>query len=412
MAENVGIQDKSLESDTSQLEIFRSLSGRYRLTKKELESLFQAAHKASEDEWKVAIEESRYWETAGLFCHHLREAGVQPHKKLKGEYKWIALSNTMIEVELIRLAPALLKAGVRVLLIKGTALHQSVYKNPGVRNFEDSDWVFPDRAAADSAAHVLGSMGYKLSRKHSGTLWKRGPFKMEFHLNTLGDERVAARIAGLDAKSGVIDDEVRSRSRSAVLGAPYFEPAPEDHLLILCAHLMKHNFEPGIWFADLEALLAETENFDWDAVLERARRWGLLRSLAFAFRNLGALEAEDRIGGRGNILPPRVRETLMEVHPTRVDAYFLALAARGERISGEKKEWERVPLANLLWLSSQRTLSGKIRLLWEAAFPRHEVMSEIFLDYRAGLRWWFMVRRAVDLIRLGARVLALSKSGR
>lgn len=412
MAEKVDIQDKRLVTGTPQLEVFRSLAGRYRLTKKELESLFHAAQTASEDEWKVAVEESIYRETAGLFCHHLREAGVEPPNILKAEYKWTALSNTMIEVELIRLAPELHQVGVRVLLIKGTALHQSVYKNPGVRNFEDSDWVFPDRAAADSAAHVLGSLGYESSGNQDNSVWKHGPFKMEFHMNTLGDERVAARIAGLEAKNGLIDGEVWSRSRPTVLGAPYLMPAPEDHLLILCAHLMKHNLEPGIWFADLEALLVETEDFDWDAVLERAWRWRLIRPLAFAFRNFGALEVEDRIGGRGGILPPRVQKTLMEVHPTRMDAYFLALAATGGQISGEKKEWARVPLANLLWLSSQRTLSGKIRLLWEAAFPRHEVMSEIYPDYRAGLRWWFMARRAVDLIRLGARVLALSKAGR
>ncbi|MBT3433681.1 MAG: nucleotidyltransferase family protein [Nitrospinaceae bacterium] len=412
VAENVDIKNNSLESGTLQVEVFRSLAGRYRLTEMEVESLFIAAQKMTEDEWKVVIEESIYKETAGLLCHHLREAGVEPPKILKAEYKWIALSNTMIEVELIRLAPELLEAGARVLLIKGTALHQWVYKNPGIRNFEDSDWVFPDRTTADAAARVLGSLGYKSSGNQDNLLWRNGPFKIEFHMNILGDERVAARVSGLEAKNGVIDDEVWSRCRPAILGAPYLMPAPEDHLLILCAHLMKHNLEPGIWFADIEALLTETEDFDWDVVLERAQRWRLIRPLAFAFRNLGALGVEGQIGGREGILPPQVRFKLAEVHPTRMEAYLLALAATGGRISGEKKEWTRAPLANLLWLSSQQTLREKIKLLWEAAFPRHEVMSDIYPNYRAMLRWWFMVRRAVDLGRLGARVLALSRSGR
>jgi len=58
VAENVDIKNNSLESGTLQVEVFRSLAGRYRLTEMEVESLFIAAQKMTEDEWKVVIEES------------------------------------------------------------------------------------------------------------------------------------------------------------------------------------------------------------------------------------------------------------------------------------------------------------------------------------------------------------------
>ena len=204
--------------------------------------------------------------------------------------------------------------------------------------------------------------------------------------------------------------EIWARARPSALGGPYLMPAPEDHLLILCAHLMKHNLEPGIWFVDLEALLRETGDFDWEAALDRAERWGLLRPLAFAFTNLGALE---RGGGpMSGLLPHGVREKLAAVRPTLLEKFLLPLAAKGEKLPGEKEEWERVPIGNLLWLSSQASAWARLCLLWEAAFPRGGAMAEIYPSYRPALRWWFMLLRAGELFRLGARVLAVSRAGR
>jgi hypothetical protein len=202
---------------------------------------------------------------------------------------------------------------------------------------------------------------------------------------------------------------VWQRAIPSALGAPYFIPAPEDHLIILCAHLMKHNFEPGVWFTDLEALLAETPAFEWEAALARARSWGLLRPMAFAFRNLGALEEEC---SSPIPLPSGVRWELASVRLTSLDKMLLALAARGGRLAGEKEEWGRAPIANLLWLSSLKRPGEKLRLLWEAAFPRGAVMSGIYPDYRPGLRWWFMLRRAAELARLAARLIPMAAERR
>jgi hypothetical protein len=390
MAENVEIQDRN--PVLAPREVFLSLAGRYRLGPEEAGQLVLASREATPADWEAAIEESVFRETGALLCHHLREAGIDPPKILQAEYKWIALSNTMIEAELRRLAPELQKAGVRILLIKGTALHRAIYKNPGLRNFEDSDWVLAGHSDWEAAKRELGALGYRPSGQGDGSRWKLGPFIIEFHRNALGDERVSARLTGLGTGVGRIDDEIWARALPAEMGEPYLMPSPEDHLLILCAHLMKHNFEPGIWFSDLEAVLAETPGFDWEAALDRAGRWGFMRHLAFSFRNLGALD-ERAAGGRENILPPEVREKLRAVPLSIVDRFLLAIAGRGDKIPGEKKEWVRPPLANLFWLFSQRTLLGKFQLLWEAAFPRNEVMADIYPEFRSRMRWWFMARR-------------------
>ncbi|MBI4251150.1 MAG: nucleotidyltransferase family protein, partial [Candidatus Tectomicrobia bacterium] len=210
---------------------------------------------------------------------------------------------------------------------------------------------------------------------------------------------------------GGADGAVWARSRPAPLGEPFWVPAPEDHLLILSAHLMKHSFEPGIWFTDLEALLRAEPALDWGAVISRAGEWGLLRPLAYSLRGLGLLDGP-RFGAPALALPAAARGALMAARPGPLDRLLLSLAGRSTRLRGEKEEWERPPIANLLWLSSREGLGAKLGLLWEAAFPRHEVMGQIYPGYRPALRGWFLLRRAADLLRLALRLAARLGRGR
>jgi hypothetical protein len=212
---------------------------------------------------------------------------------------------------------------------------------------------------------------------------------------------------------GEAEAGIWERVRPSTVGESFFVPAPEEHMLILCNHLMKHSFEPGPWFSDLEALLAAEPSFDRDATLERARAWGVLRSLAYAFRALGALEDEAGASCAFVLLPDKIRKTLNEVHPTRLDRMLLSIAAKGERLTGEKTEWANAPpVANLLWISSVDGFRAKLNLLWEAVFPRDEVMAQIYSAYRPSNRWWFMAVRAGSLFRLGTRFGVLWIKGR
>ncbi len=385
-------------------------ASRFRLTPEESSLLLRAASEATGEEWAEVEGEAFYRRTAALLCHHLREAGFEPSGKLRREYSETAHANMMFEAELRRIAPLFREAGIRILLIKGTALHHAVYQNPGIRPFEDSDWVLANMDDAAEAGRVLQRIGYEAFGEEASPKWIRGPFTIEFHRNFLGDERIAARTSGLTGpgEDGEAGGQVWGRARPSPFGEPYLIPAPEDHLIILCAHLMKHNFEPGIWFTDLEALLTELTDFDWEAVLSRARSWGLLRSLAFAFRNFGALKGEEDGYGPSIPLRPESRRALESVRPTSLDRVLLALAAKGGRLTGEKEEWGQAPIANLLWLSSLKRPGDKLRLLWEAAFPRGEVMAEIYPSYRSASRWWFMLRRAVELVRLGVRLIQVA----
>jgi hypothetical protein len=399
------VSDRFHPSRPAPLSVLLSLDARFRLAPEELDRLARAAGEASPAEWEEAVEETCFRWTAGLLCHHLRQAGVEPPAKLQREYRRIAMEAVLDEAELRRLGEALRGAGVGVLLIKGAALKGLVYTNPGLRPADDSDWVIRTSGDWEAACRILAGQGYASSEGGLGAAWERGRFVVELHRNVLGDERVAGRVSGGGKGGGDADEAVWARSLPAPAGGPFRMPAPEDHLLILCAHLMKHNLEPGIWFADLEGLLLAGPGLDWEAVLDRARAWGLLRPLAYALRGLGLL-GEGTPGSPALALPPGVRAALTEVRPGALDRLLLSLAGQGARLRGEKEEWERPPIGNLLWLSSREGAGSKLRLLREAAFPRHEVMEQIYPGYHPALRGWFLLRRAADLLRLAARVAA------
>lgn len=326
---------------------------------------------------------------------------MEPPRKLQEEYRRVAMRAVQDEAELRRLAPPLREAGVEVLLIKGAALKGLIYPNPGLRPADDSDWVVHSPGDWEEACRVLAREGYQGAEGEGGAAWERGESVVELHRNVLGDERVLARLPAADEAE--TDAAVWARSHPSPLGPPFRVPAPGDHLIILCTHLMKHNFEPGIWFTDIEGLLLSEPGLDWEAVLSRARAWGLARPLAYALRSLGLL-GEGRFGAPALALPPGVRAALAEMRPSFLERLLLSLAHT--RLSGEKEEWERPPVGNLLWLSSRQGAGAKLALLREAAFPRHEVMAQIYPGYRPALRGWYLLRRGADLLRLALRLAA------
>ena len=160
-------------------QVLLALDSRFRLEPEEREALARAARDASPGEWEEVIEEALFRWTAGVLCHHLREAGVEPPAALQEEYNRVALEAVMAEAELRRLAPALARAGARVLLIKGAALKPLVYRNPGLRPADDSDWVVRSREDWEAAARALEALGYAGPGGEWEGFWERGEFVVE-----------------------------------------------------------------------------------------------------------------------------------------------------------------------------------------------------------------------------------------
>ena len=396
-------------------EVLLASCGRFLLNPEMRERLVRAAGEATSADWSEVVEKALHIGGGGLLHHHLTAAGVAPPSELREAYRWIATLNADWEEEHRRIGEALREVDVPVLLIKGAALQERVYQDAGLRYMEDADWVLREETGRAAAIRVLGTLGYRQADSAFPNIWEREDFLIDLHTSFLGDDRIRARTrsARESERGGEAEAGIWERARPSTVGESFFVPAPEDHMLILCNHLMKHSFEPGPWFSDLEALLAAEPGFDWGATLERARAWGVLRSLAYAFWALGALEDGAGASCASIHLPEKIRRTLIEVRPTRLDRMLLSIAAKGERLTGEKTEWANgPPVANLLCLSSADGLRAKFGLLWEAVFPRDEVMAQIYSAYRPINRWWLMAVRTGSLLRLGTRIGVLWIKGR
>jgi hypothetical protein len=80
-----------------------------------------------------------------------------------------------------------------------------------------------------------------------------------------------------------------------------FTLSAEDLLLVLCCHGFAHEWERLIWVCDVATLIEQRENLDWDYLLRKAKRLGVLRIVLVGL----VLAAE--LGGS---LPPQVRDSL------------------------------------------------------------------------------------------------------
>ena len=213
--------------------------------------------------------------------------------------------------------------GVAVILLKGPALGEALYPDPGLRPFTDLDLLVhpPDVPRAVSLLSALGyrhqdpghSRAYDLAWRHSacfvGAAGQADRLPVDLHWGLL-DYPGIARGPSIDL------EEVWERATK--VGA-WAQPArglgPEDLLTYLALHwAVHHAFSGLIWGLDLALLLRRSGgNLDWEAVAERARRWRVAGALYFALRGV---EEEFAVGPAGPFLarlrPRGVRPAALE----------------------------------------------------------------------------------------------------
>ena len=135
---------------------------------------------------------------------------------------------------------ALLRAhGIEPILIKGWTIAR-LYPEPGLRPYDDLDLcVAPEQLAlAESALKSVEERHYHVDLLHYEVT--------EFDRRSWDELFSRSRLARFD------DMEIR------ILG-------PEDHLRLLCIHLLRHGVSRPLWLCDIAlALESRPDNFDWN----------------------------------------------------------------------------------------------------------------------------------------------------
>lgn len=207
--------------------------------------------------------------------------------------------------ELIEVLAALRADGIPALVLKGPPLALALYGDLGIRPFEDLD-LLVRRTDLGRARAVLEGQGWRYRWAGLSPARERAARRAQYHLEfSHPDSGTVVELHWRLLPAAVSDpfraEELLARSRRVSLGGVFIPVlGPEDQMLALCAHFLKHRAERLIWLVDI-ALSCGTGEADWEAVFRRADRMGIGRmletALILARRWLG-LPLPEAAGGR------------------------------------------------------------------------------------------------------------------
>lgn len=225
---------------------------------------------------------------AGLVWRRLRAsplAGAPPASALREAHRFHALQGAVLEERLPRAVAALREVGVEAIVAKGWSIARW-YPEPGLRPYGDLDlYVHPSRYP--SARRALDRSPGLAADLHRG-------------FPDLDDRDV---------------DGLFARARPLPLGGWEVRVlAPEDHLRLLCRHLLRHGAARPVWLCDVALMLEQrAPDFDWDLVLggHPRREQAVRAALALSGVLLGADLSDTPVAGHETRLPPWLLPTAL-----------------------------------------------------------------------------------------------------
>ena len=183
--------------------------------------------------------------------------------EFRQSYRLHAMQSALHEREIAKVFTLLRSSGVEPLIVKGWAIAR-LYPDSALRPYDDIDLIVPDGQCRKTVALLDAREDkYDTVDVHSSTQLDRESF-----------------------------DKLFERSQLIMLGGvPVRLLSPEDHLRILCIHLLKHGAFRPLWLCDVAVAVENRDrNFDWKVCLtDNRRRAGWVRcAIALAHRLLGA----------------------------------------------------------------------------------------------------------------------------
>ncbi len=239
---------------------------------------------------------------------HSDEQFLSAVQHLRQTYLQYAIHSAESERELVEVFRVLRSSGVEPILIKGWAIARA-YPETGLRPSGDIDLCVSPEQEAEAQAVVNGLVNQQ-------------------HWIDLDHDEVT-RFGGFSF------EELYSRSELVKLdGTEIRVTGAEDHLRILCLHLLKHGAWRPLWLCDVGAALeSRPSNFDWDRCFgsnELRADW-IACAIGLASRLLGAELGELPVKNRANRLPGWLVSSVLKQwsvpHPRNLPKFSTQLKA-------------------------------------------------------------------------------------
>jgi hypothetical protein len=268
-----------------------------------------------------------------LLYRKLSAYGVEEPQveRLKGVYRHAWYCNQRLFHEAEGVLQDFEQAGIPTILLKGAALTQLYYLDPGTRPMDDLDVLVPPERA-EEAFHMLAANGWRrktgvpfrtlrFSNHATGFVDGRGR-ELDLHWNALWQPA-----ADQDFWAAAVPVKIRDASALAL--------CPADQLLHVAIHGTGWNGAPVRWVADAMTILgAAASDIDWDRVVERSAARHLTLQLAPALRYL-----QDAFGAP---VPAEAIARVEAVRPTRGERLAQsALENRMRHGSAYALHWDR-----------------------------------------------------------------------
>lgn len=233
--------------------------------------------------WPTFAHDAGMRGVAGVILQNDAVRGLLPGEVTGELRRWstrAAFENTHALRSVSPLIAALDRAGIRVMLLKGAALLQTIYDRPELRRMSDVDLlIHPDDALR--AVDVLTA-----AECRRGSALVRSDFFPRFHyeveLFIPGPQPVRIDLHARPFRpmrlSRIIPDDAMWEDAAAVdaLGARAYVPRPELLFLHLAAHAAFHGCSRLTWLYDLARFARRYDGeLDWALLTRRCRDWRL-----------------------------------------------------------------------------------------------------------------------------------------
>lgn len=282
-----------------------------------------------------------------IFPSHLQ-------KSLEESYL-ITLTNNMVLInDLSRILNSLEDKGIRTIVLKGAALLDRVYSDIGVRPVMDIDLLFY-RGENERAGKVFEDLGYRLV-SFCPRIYDNGRAVLDIHTEVDSFTRI-----------GHVSNTPKISHDSLWEDAPPWEEgfkfvrilSPEDTILTLSIHLLKHSFLRFIWHIDIIKLIEKNPELDWEKIGKKAREAGFERLLYYVLSYL-----KENFG----MIPEGF---LSEIKPKR--SGWIERGIMNRIIKNQRKEG----YGDILYLFTIPGLLKKVLFVRDILFPSREKMVEI-----------------------------------
>lgn len=307
--------------------------------------------------------------------------------ELKEAYRTNAARNLYLTAELLKVLDILKAAGIPAVPYKGPVLAGQLYGDIALRKSTDLD-ILMARPDVERATEELVAEGYQLAsevpdyhektpfEKHERLMDPQGGTWIELHW------QVSARYHFFPVALADLSPRLEPTPWQ---GTTVSTPAPEDQLLLLCAHGSGDCFNQLISISDIARLLLAGDRLNWAGFLNQLHPGGrrrILIGLALASRLLGAAVPRDmfdqaRADKRGALLVAESRDRMCD--PGRNGIGHI------ERCSFHLRSMER--LRDKVWYC--------LGLLRHLATPNHSTRSLLRLP--GPLHWLYHILHPMRL---------------